>query len=87
MAVLDGALATIQRDRPTLLIEMEQKHTKRPIADDLKRVTDLGYRMMFLHRGVLNEGHRFDPEAHHTNAATAQDYVFNFIFLPMEQPL
>lgn len=87
MAVLDGAVATIQRDRPTLLIEMEQKHTKRPIEDDLKRVTDLGYRMVFLHRGVLFSGDRFDAQTHHTNAASAEDYVFNFIFLPMEKPL
>jgi len=85
MAVLDGALATIQRDRPTLLIEMEQQHTGRPIEDDLKRVTDLGYRMLFLHRGVLNSGDRFDPKSHHTDAPSPADYVFNFIFIPKER--
>lgn len=84
MAVLDGALETIKRCRPTLLIEMEQQHTGRPIAIDLKRVTDLGYRMLFLQRGVLTSGARFDAEAHHTNAASAEDYVFNFIFVPEE---
>lgn len=87
MAVLDGALATIQRERPTLLIEMEQRHTKRPIEDDLKRVTDLGYRMVFLHQGILQSAERFDVDAHHRAAASAKDYVFNFIFLPEEKPL
>ena len=87
MAVLDGALATIGRDRPTLLIEMEQQHTGRPIEGDLKRVTDLGYRMLFLHRGVLNSGERFDAKAHHTAAPSPADYVFNFIFIPSEQAL
>ena len=87
MAVLDGARATIQRDRPTLLIEMEQQHTGRPIEDDLKRVTDMGYRMLFLHRGVLNSGDRFDARAHHTDAPNPADYVFNFIFVPKEQSL
>jgi len=86
MAVLDGALATIQRDRPTLLIEMEQQHTGRPIEDDLRRVTNLGYRMLFLHKGVLNSGDRFDGEAHHRHAASGQDYVFNFVFVPKEPP-
>lgn len=85
MAVLDGALETIKRDRPTLLIEMEENHTKRPIEDDLKRVTDLGYRMMFLHQGVLKSGDCFDGNAHHRTAPTAKDYVFNFIFVPKEQ--
>jgi len=85
MAVLDGALKTIERDRPSLLIEMEQQHTKRPIEDDLKRVTDLGYRMLFLHRGVLNAGDRFNPQTHHTDAAGPADYVFNFIFVPQEK--
>lgn len=94
MAVLDGALKTIARDRPTLLIEMEQQHTKmeqqhtkRPIEIDLKRVTDLGYRMLFLRRGVLTDGRLFDPVLHHTNAPSPQDYVFNFIFLPAEKPV
>jgi FkbM family methyltransferase len=87
MAVLDGALQTIARDRPTLLIEMEQQHTKRPIEIDLKRVTDLGYRMLFLRRGVLTDGAQFDPVLHHTNAPSPQDYVFNFIFLPAETPV
>jgi len=84
MAVLDGALKTIERDRPTLLIEMEQQHTGRPIEDDLKRVMNLGYRMVFLHRGILNCGDRFNPITHHTNAPTRADYIFNFIFVPKE---
>lgn len=87
MAVLDGALETIRRNRPTLLIEMEQQHTGRPIETDLKRVTDLGYRMLWLHRGVLNAGDRFDSQANHTAAASPQDYVFNFIFVPQEKSL
>jgi len=85
MAVLDGALETIKRDRPTLLIEMEQQHTGRAIEDDLKRVTDLGYRLLFLHKGVLNSGDAFDGDKHHRKALTPQDYVFNFIFVPKER--
>jgi len=85
MAVLDGALETLKHDRPTLLIEMEQNHTGRAIEDDLKRVTDLGYRMLFLHRGVLKSGDSFDGDTHHRKAPSPQDYIFNFIFVPKEQ--
>lgn len=85
MEVLDGAVATIKRDRPTLLIEMEQRHTGRPIEDDLKRVTDLGYRMMFLHKGTLKAGECFDGDAFQRHSKTPEDYVFNFIFVPKEK--
>jgi len=87
MAVLDGALETIKRDRPTLLIEMEENHTKRPIENDLKKVTDLGYRMLFLHKGMLKSGAVFDGDTHHRTAPSPQDYVFNFIFVPTEKIL
>jgi FkbM family methyltransferase len=80
-AVLRGAQATIARDRPTLLIEMEEKHTKRPIEEDLSKVLALGYDGFFLDgpRGMRPLS-AFDPVAHHRRP---QDrYVFNFIFLP-----
>lgn len=82
-AVLDGALATIERDHPALLIELEQRHTQRPILEDIEKVEALGYRMMFLHQGVLQNRERFDAKAHHTDFAERADYVFNFIFLPL----
>ncbi|MBF0249125.1 MAG: FkbM family methyltransferase [Alphaproteobacteria bacterium] len=82
MEVLDGARQTIERDRPALLIEMEQKHTKRPIEDDLARVEALGYRTLYLHRGVLKDGTDFDGDFHQRGVEDWADYVFNFIFLP-----
>ena len=87
MEVLDGALGTIKRDRPNLLIEMEQRHTGRPIEDDIKRVTDLGYRMLFLHQGTLKCGNLFDGDRYQRNIKGNQDYVFNFIFVPKENAL
>ena len=81
-AVLDGARDTIARDRPVLLIEMEEAHTAQPIEEAIARVESLGYRGLFLHRGVLRPIDAFDGDRHHRQAASRQDYVFNFIFLP-----
>ena len=83
-AVLDGARETIARDRPSLLIEMEAAHTGEPIEDAISRVEALGYRGLFLRRGVLRPIEAFDGDRNHRSAATRQDYVFNFIFLPCE---
>lgn len=83
-AVLDGARETIARDRPSLLIEMEEAHTGQPIEDAIARVEAMGYRGLFLRRGVLRPIDAFDGDRNHRHAATRQDYVFNFIFLPRE---
>jgi FkbM family methyltransferase len=78
--VIAGAAETIARCRPTLLVEIEEKHTKIPIERSLERVLGLGYSGLFLLDGTLRELGAFDPEEHHRRAQ--KSYVFNFIFLP-----
>lgn len=85
-AVLEGAKETIARCRPVLVIEIEEQHNKRPILDSLNAVADMGYRPVFLRRGVLSDVSLFDPARHHAGAASPEDYVFNFIFLPTDRP-
>ena len=86
-AVLEGARETIARDRPSLLIEMEEAHTKRPIEDAVAAVEALGYRGLFMHRGVLRPTDAFDGDRHHRKAESRADYVFNFVFLPKTDPV
>ena len=83
-AVLDGAAETIRRDRPVLLIEIEEIHNQIPIETALERVCSLGYAAFAVIRGALTAIERFSPEANHRAAAKRADYVFNFIFLPLE---
>jgi FkbM family methyltransferase len=83
-AVLDGARDTIARDRPTMLIEMEEVHTNQPIEDAISAVEALGYRGVFLRRGILHPIDAFDGERYHRQIESRADYVFNFIFLPKE---
>lgn len=79
--VIEGARETIRRDRPTLLVEIEERYTGVPIEQSLEAVTGLGYRGLFLDRGRLRPLEAFDPVRHHRAADAI--YVFNFIFLPL----
>ncbi len=80
-AVLEGARATIGRDRPTLLMEIEQAHNKMPIEESLARVTGLGYDGFALIGGALRSLAFFYPELHHRAAPRPEDYIFNFVFI------
>ena len=82
LALLDGARETIARERPNLLIEIEEIHTKTSIDDSVQHVIELGYRCLYLRRRTLTCFSRFDAEAEHSNPSSRADYVFNFIFLP-----
>ncbi|MEZ0261724.1 MAG: FkbM family methyltransferase [Alphaproteobacteria bacterium] len=80
--VLQGAAETLKRERPNLVIEIEEKHTKQRIEDQLNAVCGYGYDCFALLRGTLTPMALIDFERHHRAPATRADYVFNFIFLP-----
>lgn len=82
LTLLEGAQATIARDHPNLIIEIEEAHSKIPIHQSVRQVVDLGYRCLYLRRGTLAPFSQFDAEAEHRNPQAPEDYVFNFIFLP-----
>lgn len=85
--VLEGAQQTIKREKPNLLIEMEERHTKRPIEDDISWVENLGYKGFFFSEGEgLKSISLFDPEKQHRQAFTKDrdNYIFNFIFFPIK---
>ena len=79
--VLAGARETIARDKPVLLVELEEQHTHRPIAEQVAEIEALGYAMMFLHRGRLLARDALDPARHHDPEKS--DYVRNFLFFPV----
>lgn len=82
MQVLEGARGTIARDKPTLLIELEERHTDATIEALITQVTALGYTAHFVRDRALVSIDQFDPDRHHRVPATKSDYVFNFIFRP-----
>ena len=80
--VLEGAAQTLARDRPVLLVEIEEGHLKRPIEAAIRNIEAMGYRARILRDGQLLDLTNFDPERHHRRPATRADYIYNFIFLP-----
>ncbi len=91
-AVLDGARCTIDRCRPNILVEIEERFAPGAIDRTTRFFTDLGYRGYFVDRGILNSIDKFDP----TSMQRSEDiegfapgmartrfggYVNNFIFV------
>ena len=82
-AVLDGARQTIARDRPIMIIEIEERHTGQRIEDALDHVESFGYRAKILKDGRLANRSEFDPQADHRDAVGTGHYINNFVFLPL----
>lgn len=80
--VLRGGEALLARCRPTLIVEMEEKHTARPITALIADVCAYGYDAFCLRHGVLTRARDLDFQRHHAAPAGRRDYVFNWIFLP-----
>lgn len=83
LQVLEGARRTIMHSKPVLLIELEERHTEKPIEQLIQQVMVLGYTAHFVRDGNLVGIDQFDPDRHHRVPASKSDYVFNFIFLPV----
>lgn len=93
-AVLDGAVETIARDRPRLLIEIEERHNPGGLPRIRERLSSLGYSGRFLSRGRWLPLDHFEPEIHQQvdedlelvgKSITRRDcpYVNNFLFEPV----
>ncbi|MCZ6626928.1 MAG: FkbM family methyltransferase [SAR324 cluster bacterium] len=80
--VLEGARRTLERNRSVMLIEIEERHNGRPIAEALAEVEALGYSGFAYTPDGLKSLAMFDT-AKHCDARNYQDYyIFNFIFFP-----
>jgi FkbM family methyltransferase len=82
-AVLEGASGTLERDRPTLIIEIEQRHHKEPIEDILRWLAQRGYEGRFFDpaSGELAPLNRFEAAVHQrAEELKTGAYVRNFLF-------
>mgnify|MGYP005998093467 FL=1 len=80
--VMQGALETIARDKPVMVVEIEEVHIKRDVAEVLRFVEGLGYETHALKGSVLTRIANIDLDAHHRHCTDKTDYIFNFVFLP-----
>jgi FkbM family methyltransferase len=90
--VLAGARATIARNRPALIVEIEERHHVGESARIVQALINLDYRLYFHRGGVLVEAGTLDfdelqPMAHAKAPFGKVDanYINNFLFVPTEQ--
>lgn len=88
--VVEGGWRTITRDRPTIAIEIEQRHRQNPVTDLIQRLVDVGYDCFFLDDDGTRPISDFDIQRHQLDYLTEEfvahamprGYVNNFLFLP-----
>ncbi|MFZ5779444.1 MAG: FkbM family methyltransferase [Pseudomonadota bacterium] len=97
-AVLDGAIETIRRCRPRLLVEIDERLSPRGLARARGFFRPLGYQGFFIHAGTIKPMASFAPQTMQNGrdlpdlTAPLQQrerfgrYIYNFIFLPKEEP-
>lgn len=98
-AVLDGAVQTIRRCRPRLLVEIDERLSPGGLARAKAYFQELDYRGYFVKAGHIEPISLFSPDLLQ-NPADLPDltaplqqrqrfgrYIYNFIFLPRDEPI
>lgn len=82
--VIEGAIETIKNSFPILLVEIEQRHTKKPIDDIFNLILQIGYDGYFLDRDELISIDKFSYKNNQKpflNHISGGQYINNFIFI------
>ena len=82
--VIQGAKDTICSSTPAMLIEIEQRHSSRPIGDVFEKLNELGYSIFFLGPSGLSPFIEIDAERDQDIDNFGQGkklYINNFLFL------
>lgn len=82
LAVLEGAKETLQREKPNLLIEVEEKHTQEKLETLHQKIESYGYQGFFCLDQELLSISCFDYEKYHRHPQNPDEYIYNFIFKP-----
>jgi FkbM family methyltransferase len=82
--VLKGGEKLFKQQRPSILIEVEQRHSKRPMNEVFDLVRSWGYRGFFLQEETLLNLEEFNATTDQdlgNFAANSRSYINNFVFL------
>lgn len=85
-SVLEGAINTILKNKPILIVEIEQRHIRVPINDVFQKYLSLGYDGYFLQNDELKSIDVFlyaDHQEPYLSNVKDKRYVNNFIFKPL----
>lgn len=84
--VLNGALNTIKKNKPILIVEIEHRHTHMSINKIFDMITCLNYKGFFLKEKKLfpisDFSINFDQKQFLKNNIPIKGYINNFIFIP-----
>ena len=83
--VIEGAQNVIKKNKPILIVEIEQRHIKKQISEVFQSILKLNYAGFFLKNGNLTSLEQFDYDSNQKlflNNVTSKKYINNFIFLP-----
>ena len=79
--MLGGAVETIRRDLPSLLVEIELRHHGGEIQSKVQEICEFGYRAQFLREGSLRPFSEFRDDMQDLDLlGSPSDYINNFIF-------
>lgn len=83
-AVIGGAKELLKRERPTVVVEIEERHAPGAIEAVRAEMLLLGYGAYFVRAGALHDFAKFDRATMQNpkNAGHHAKYVNNFVFLP-----
>ena len=83
-AVLQGAICLLQRDHPSLLIEIEERHQQNSISEITNYLNGLGYQGYFYHDKHLKKIELFDKDLYQNYELKDKIYIYNFIYISEE---
>lgn len=89
LKVLQGAVETIKKCKPVMIIEVEQRHIDFPIQDVFNFITDIGYKGLFLQNSAWLSIDKFSNEIHqapYLKNVYDSRYINNFVFIPDADP-
>jgi len=82
--VLEGSMKLLDKWRPNLLIEIEQRHNDKDIYDIFSIISEIGYKGYFLLKGKLTNIEEFSLKEHQLKYLfnlNSVSYINNFIFV------
>jgi len=86
MQTLRGAKKTIEKYKPILMVEMEQRHHQDHLWTLISEISDWGYSVNYLDRKTLKPTiltEEFLNQQNPDNVKNYKDYINNIIFLPI----
>jgi FkbM family methyltransferase len=74
MSVLRGGSAMFERSRPSILIEIEQRHLCVPITDVFQQLEELGYQLFYITDTALRPVECFDVERDQMSMVASDEF-------------